>query len=227
MNITRLIKLTLLIFFTANKPCFSQSLPSFPGAEGFGANTTGGRDGQVIYITNLNPIGPGSLNEALATPGKRYILFKVSGVIDAVAEVIYGDATIAGQTSPGGITVRGFIIDEVYDTIGTGNNIIVRHLRSRPHNPDQFPTPNYILDDACRLDGASNMIIDHCSFADAMDECVQISQSSKISFQNNSLAETIGDHYYLGGMLLNYSTKEHPQDSISIHHNCWNRLGGR
>lgn len=219
--------LSLLICLSFAQLCFSQPPPAFPGAEGFGANTTGGRGGQVIYVTNLNPNGPGSFAEALATEGKRYILFKVSGVIDAAAELIYGDVTIAGQTSPGGIIVRGFVIDEVYDTIGTGDNIIIRHLRSRPHDVNFFPSSNYILDDACRLDGASNVIIDHCSFANAVDECVQISQSNKISFQNNSLAETIGEHYYLGGMLLNYSSPELPQDSISIHHNVWNRLGGR
>ncbi len=205
----------------------AQVIPSFPGAEGFGANATGGRGGQVIYVTNLNASGPGSLNDALAVSGKKYILFKVSGLIDAAAEVIYGETTIAGQTSPGGITVRGFIVDEVYDPAGTGDNIIVRHLRSRPQDPAVFSTSNYILDDACRLDGASNVIIDHCSFANALDECVQISQSSNISFQYNSMAETLGEHYYLGGMLLNYSTPEHPQDNISIHHNIWNRLGGR
>ncbi len=204
----------------------AQNPPAFPGAEGFGANITGGRSGQVIYVTNLNPNGAGSLAEALATPGKRYILFKVSGVIDAAAEVVYGDFTLAGQTSPGGIIVRGFVVDEVYDTVGSGDNIIIRHIRSRP-NLGIIPSANYVLDDAFRLDGASNTIVDHCSFANAVDEGVQISQSSKITIQNCMLSETLSDHFDLGGMLLNYSTPEHPQDSISIHHNTWNRIGGR
>ena len=108
---------------------YSQIIPSFPGAEGFGAETVGGRGGQVIYVTNLDPSGPGSLTEALATPGPRYILFKVSGLINAAAEVIYGDFTLAAHTSPGGVTVRGFVIDEMYDTIGTGDNMIIRHLK--------------------------------------------------------------------------------------------------
>ncbi len=221
------IILTSVLFLVFVQSSSTQSIPSFPGAEGFGAKTTGGRGGQVMYVTNLNANGPGSLNQALQTPGKRYILFKVSGVIDAAAEVLYGDFTLAGQTSPGGITVRGFIIDEVYDTIGTGDNIIIRHVRSRPQDETAFPSPNYVLDDAFRLDGARNVIVDHCSFANAIDECVQISQSSNISFQNNMLAETLGPHFYLGGMLMNYSTQELPQDSISIHHNIWNRIGGR
>ena len=205
----------------------AQSIPSFPGAEGFGAQASGGRGGQVIYVTNLNASGAGSLNAALQVAGPRYILFKVSGVIPAAAEVLFGDVTIAGQTSPGGITVRGMIIDEVYEPEGTGDNIIIRHMRSRPHDVNLYPSSNYVLDDALRLDGANNTIADHCSFANAIDENVQISQSSNITIQNCSLAESIGGHYDLGGMLLNYSTQELPQDNISLHHNTWNRIGGR
>lgn len=199
---------------------------SFPDAQGFGANATGGRGGQVIYVTTLAPSGPGSLSEALSTPGKRYILFKVSGVIDGVADITYGDVTIAGQTSPHGIVVRGILADEIYDTIGTADNIIIRHLRSRP-NTTAFRPAGYILDDALRLDGASNVMIDHCSFANAVDEAVQISNSMNVTLQSSMLAETIGEHFYLGGMLLNYSTSEHPQDNITIHHCLWNRIGGR
>ncbi|MCE9539266.1 MAG: T9SS type A sorting domain-containing protein [Bacteroidetes bacterium] len=213
-----------LICFSIGK---SQTIASFPGAEGFGGKTIGGRGGQVIYVTNLDPSGPGSLNEALATPGPRYILFKVSGIINAAAEVIYGDFTLAGQTSPGGIIVRGFIIDEMYDTIGTGDNIIIRHIRSRPNPDTNIVGQGYVLDDAFRFDGASNAIVDHCSFANGIDECVQMSNATNISLQYCSLAETLGDHFYLGGMLMNYSNAEHPQDSISIHHNIWNRIGGR
>jgi hypothetical protein len=36
-------------------------LPAFPGAEGFGAMATGGRGGQVIYVTTTAASGPGSL----------------------------------------------------------------------------------------------------------------------------------------------------------------------
>lgn len=218
------LSLFLIVLVAINNSVFSQT-PSFPGAEGFGATTVGGRGGQVIYVTNLDASGPGSLTEALATPGSRYILFKVSGLINSNVETVYGDYTLAGQTSPGGIIIRGFVVDEVYDTAGTGNNIIIRHIRSRPHDPDQVPgTP---LDDGFRLDGTRDVIVDHCSFANAMDESIQISQSSHLTVQNCMFSETLGDHFYLGGMLMNYSTPELPQDSISIHHNTWNRMGGR
>ena len=95
--------------------CYSQTIPSFPGAEGFGANATGGRNGSVYYVTNLNCSGAGSLQNGLNQLGAKYILFKVSGIIPCAAEVFKGDVTIAGQTSPGGIIVRGIIFDEIYE----------------------------------------------------------------------------------------------------------------
>ena len=200
---------------------------SFPGAEGFGANATGGRGGQVIYVTNTNVSGPGSLQEALATPGPRYVVFKVGGVINGSVEVLYGDVTIAGHTAPGGITVRGIVLDEVYDTLGDANNVVIRHMRSRPQNEWAYPNDNFYVPDGILLSGASNVIVDHCSFANALDENVQVSETSDLTIQYSTLAEGLGDHYYLSGMLLNYSTAEHPQDRISIHHNVWNRVGGR
>jgi hypothetical protein len=207
--------------------CYSQTFPSFPGAEGFGANATGGRNGSVYYVTNLNCSGAGSLQNGLNQLGAKYILFKVSGIIPCAAEVFKGDVTIAGQTSPGGIIVRGIIFDEIYEQNTISRNAIIRHLRSRPKPSQTLPNQGYVLDDGLRLDGASNVIVDHCSFANAIDESVQISNSRNITVQNCMLSETLGEHFNLGGMLMNYSTSAHPQDNISIHHNVWNRIGGR
>ncbi|MCS6844744.1 MAG: hypothetical protein NZ528_10580 [Caldilineales bacterium] len=204
------------------------SPPAFPGAEGFGASATGGRGGQVIYVTTLDPDPngelPGSLNWALRQPGPRYILFKVSGVISAAANIVHGDVTIAGQTSPGGIVVRGLICDGHYER-NHCDNVIVRHLRSRPAR--HMDGSEMALDDALRLDGIRNFIIDHSSFAHAVDEVAQVSWASRGTIQNSIFAETVGDHWEYGGMLMNYSTPHHPQDFLSIHHNLWYRLGGR
>ncbi|MEY4934956.1 MAG: hypothetical protein RIS64_1315 [Bacteroidota bacterium] len=211
-----------------NHLLMAQSIPAFPSAEGFGATTiTGGRGGQVIFVTNLNCSGAGSLNEALKMPGFKYILFKVSGVIDCAAEVVEGDCYIAGQTSPGGIVVRNLIFDSWYHPERRPNNVIVRHLSCRPSENTVRPATGWLDGDALRLDGAKNVILDHCNFTHATDENVQISRSSNIIIQNSLLAETMGEHFEHGGMLLNYSVEGKRQDSISIHHNMWNRIGGR
>lgn len=221
-------KSALFSFLLVLVSVVSAQIPAFPGAEGFGAaTTTGGRGGSVYYVTNLNCSGPGSLNYALSQPGKKYILFTVSGVIDCAAEVTWGDCYIAGQTSPGGITVRGILLDDFYEPAGSAQNVLIRHLNSRPGRPEVRPGQGWVLDDALRIDGARDIVIDHCSLANAIDECVQLSRSSRITISNCMLAETLGGHYEYGGMLINYSTADHPKDSISVHHNLWNRIGGR
>src|SRR5689334_563569 len=47
--------------FTTGAPSI---IPAFPGAEGFGASTPGGRGGKVIAVTNLSDEGPGSFRAA-------------------------------------------------------------------------------------------------------------------------------------------------------------------
>jgi hypothetical protein len=136
--------------------------PAFPGAEGFGATASGGRGGQVVYVTTLDPDPngqtPGSLNWALRRPNST-VLFKVSGVIHAPAWVRAPNITIAGQTSPGGIIVRGLACDGHYER-NDCSNLIVRHLRSRPALHRGVPVGGEALDDALRLDGIRGFIID-------------------------------------------------------------------
>ena len=218
--------LLLSAFFALQAPLRAQ-IPAFPGAEGFGAQASGGRGGQVIYVTNLNVSGPGSLQAALNTPGPRYILFKVSGVIPGTVQIPVGggDFTLAGQTSPGGIIVRGLLAYN--DALPTASNIIIRHLRSRIGDTQLYPTPHWLAEDGLTLGGIRNAIIDHCSFAHATDEAVDISRCSRLTIQYCMLSETLGGHAYLGGMLINYSSPQSQLDSLSIHHNLWNRIGGR
>ncbi|GGJ21048.1 hypothetical protein [Deinococcus roseus] len=204
-------------------------LKAFPGAEGFGASATGGRGGKVIYVTNLNADGPGSLQAALDESGKRTVVFKVSGLIDTVVSIRRGDVTIAGQTSPGGITLRGLRIendDSICEADGcplpsfTPSNFIVQFLRLRP---------GLTTDDGLRFHRAKNGIVDHVSVGNAQDEAVQVSFTSDVTIQNALIAETLGEHADLGGMLLNYSDPDRgfPLTRISIHHNTFNRIVGR
>lgn len=204
--------------------------PAFPGAEGFGRVASGGRGGAVLYVTTLDPdpsgVVPGSLNHALRQSGPRTILFKVSGVIHGIAHIVNGNVTIAGQTSPGGIIVRGMVCDGHYER-NACSNLIVRHLRSRPGWNLPVPTGGDRLDDALRLDGLNRAIFDHVTLAHAADEAMQISWASDITLQHSMLGETIGDHADRGGVLLNYSHPDFPQNRIALIRNLWFRVGGR
>lgn len=211
-------------------PLTAQTLPAFPGAEGFGASATGGRGGAVFYVTTLDPdpagVMSGSLNFALRQNGARTIVFKVSGVIHGIANVVHGDVTIAGQSAPGGVIVRGLVCDGHYER-NTCDNIIARHLRLRPGWNQALPAGGERLDDGLRLDGIGSFIFDHISIAHAIDEAVQISWASQGTIQRSIIAETIGEHSDRGGMLMNYSHSEHPQNNLSILKNLWYRIGGR
>ncbi|MBL9156049.1 MAG: hypothetical protein JNJ70_01160 [Verrucomicrobiales bacterium] len=204
-------------------------IPSFPGAEGFGAGATGGRGGRVIVVTTTAATGPGSLQWALDQTGPRYVVFAVSGVIDAQIHLNHGDVTIAGETSPGGITIRGFVTDEtpfqdqaVQAPTQFAENWILRHVRIRPGSGGPS-------DDGLRLRYTRNAIIDHVSVGNAVDEAVEISYSNGITIQNSLLAETVGGHSFYGGMLMNYSNPAHgfALDRLSIHHNLFVRIEGR
>ncbi|MGC3956846.1 MAG: hypothetical protein QM813_02430 [Verrucomicrobiota bacterium] len=144
-------------------------LPAFPGAEGFGAYATGGRGGDVYCVTNLNPGGPGSFAEALATtPAEgRTITFGVSGYIPITkAQITKARLTIAGQTAPGaGIGFKGGPL------IIAVNDVIIRHARFRY---GRQPAGG----DCINLErGVTNVMLDHLSLQFSTDE--NISSFSK------------------------------------------------
>lgn len=202
---------------------------AFPGAASFGAQATGGRGGRVITVTNLNANGPGSLQAALDEEGPRTVVFAVSGLIDAAIHLTRGDVTIAGQTSPGGITLRQLhtteepYCDQRVDCAATSrkaDNWILRHVRLRPDARH---------DDGLRLRYTRRAIVDHVSIGGATDEAVEISYSQDITVQNTIIAETVGDHADRGGVLINYSNPSQGYEltRLALHNNVFNRILGR
>ena len=75
---------TIVVSFILSLPVCSQPL-AFPGAEGYGAKALGGRGGMVLFVSNLNDSGPGSLRQAVEQEGPRTVIFNVSGTIELKA----------------------------------------------------------------------------------------------------------------------------------------------
>ncbi|ADL50763.1 dockerin type I domain-containing protein [Clostridium cellulovorans] len=134
---------------------------AFQGADGGGKYATGGRGGEVVYVTNLNDSGVGSFRDAVGT-SNRIVVFAVGGTIELKSDVVVkSNVTIAGQTAPGGagITLKNFKIG-----MG-GSNIIMRFISSRPG--ERGTNADY---DAFGGSDGSNSIVDHCSMGWANDE---------------------------------------------------------
>jgi PKD repeat protein len=146
-------------------------IPAFPGAEGFGSTTPGGRGGVVLFVTNLQDSGPGSLRAALEASGPRIVVFRTGGTIFLNTAIVIGEpyVTIAGQTAPGG----GIAIANEPIRIKT-HDVIVRGIRSRAGDLTGFAHPIEI--ESIHMIGASNpvynVIIDHCSFSWGLDKNV-------------------------------------------------------
>ena len=137
-------------------------IPAFPGAEGGGMYTFGGRGGKVLTVTNLNDDGPGSFRWACEQGGARIVVFNVSGII-RLKSPIYVRApyiTIAGQTAPGdGVCIAGesFQVDT--------HDVIVRHMRFR-----RGETLVTNREDSFGGNPVGNIMIDHCSCEWGLDE---------------------------------------------------------
>lgn len=187
---------------------------AFPGAEGFGKYTTGGRGGKVFLVSNLDDKGPGSFREAAETKEKRIIVFAVSGTIHLNTKLsIKGDVTIAGQTAPG----DGICLADNSVSIG-GDNMIIRYLRFRMG--DKFQKGGMVDgnggDDAFGGTRRRNIIIDHCSLSWSTDEVFSVYAGDSTTLQWNLISEP-----------LNYSYHFEEGDKDYEHHGYGAIWGGR
>jgi hypothetical protein len=196
----------IVILLCCNYFSFAQQ-PSFPGAEGFGMYSTGGRGGIVYYVTDTtdNPTNPtvGSLRYGISKiTGARNILFKVSGTIALKSDlrINNGNITIAGQTAPGdGICLKNYTLRL------NSSNIIVRYIRSRMGDLTSY------IDDAMDANGSSpvvsihDIIVDHCSMSWSIDETGSFYDNKNFTMQWCILSESLyhnvdpkGNHGYAG-----------------------------
>lgn len=162
-------------------------VPAFPGADGFGRYTSGGRGGSVYYVTTLEDTdNEGSLRYGVAKSNVT-ILFKVSGTIHLKSRlsITGSNLTIAGQSAPG----DGICLADYPVAVGA-SNVIVRYMR--------FRMGDYELS-AEEADGgdafggrfASNVIIDHCSVSWSTDECCSFYANTNFTMQWCLIAESL------------------------------------
>ncbi|WP_276501843.1 pectate lyase family protein [Terrimonas pollutisoli] len=168
---------------------------AFPGAEGFGKYTIGGRGGKIFIVSNLNDNDEGSFRKAAEAKEKRIIVFAVSGTIHLESKLtIKGDATIAGQTAPG----DGICLADQPVSLG-GDNIIVRYLRFRmgdKYQSQKGKVDGSGGDDAFGGSKRKNIIIDHCSISWSTDECFSVYNGDSTTLQWNLISEPLNYSYH-------------------------------
>lgn len=205
-------------------------MKSFAGVEGYGANTTGGRGGQVVTVTNSNDSGQGSLRWALEqVSGPRTVVFDINEVrLNRDLNITDGDVTIAGQTA-GGVQVTGATLN-----IRDGN-VIMRGMILRPGDSRSGPDPDNR--DALQIGQSgktvSNVVIDHNSFQWAVDETVSIwDKVTNLTFSNNIVAQGLdrsihskGAHSM--GLLVIAPSPDRAADRLTISDNLFAYNGAR
>ena len=165
MHIHRIILLLVTIMATNN---FKAQPIAFPGAEGFGRFTTGGRGGKVYHVTTLDDSDkPGTLRYAINQQGSRTVVFDISGTIFLKSKLSIKEPniTLAGQSAPGdGICVANypFTID--------ADNVIIRYMRFRLGNGEVAHHEG----DGLGGSRHHNIIVDHCSVSWSIDECISV-----------------------------------------------------
>ena len=178
---------------------------AFPGAEGFGAHTPGGRSGRVIVVTNLLEDGPGSLREALEADGPRTVLFDVAGTIKLHRPIGIENPyiTVDGQSAPApGIT----IMTDYEFRISNTHDVVIRYLRIRQSG-------KRATQDAVTIFNSHHVILDHCSLSWGTDETLNIVRGSHdVTVQWCVISEPVGQKSF--SILVNAGPYR-----LSLHHN--------
>lgn len=202
-------------------------IPAFPGAEGGGMYTYGGRGGNVYTVTSLEDRGPGTLREACEKGGARIVVFNVAGIIKLKSPLSIRAPyiTIAGQTAPGdGVCIAG---ESVWiDT----HDVIIRHMRFR--RGETFVGRR---DDAIGGNPVGNIMIDHVSATWGLDENMSMYRhmyspgadykdekkpTVNITIQNSLFGEALDTYNHAFGSTLG-------GENCAFIRNMWANNGGR
>jgi hypothetical protein len=203
------------------------AIPAFPGAQGGGMYSFGGRGGKVFVVTNLDDRGPGSFREALEAGGPRIVVFNVAGIIQLKEKIRVRAPyiTIDGGSAPGdGVCIAG-------DTVELeSHDVVVRHMRFRRGN-------TWVGDrnDSFGGNPIGNIMIDHVSASWGLDENMSMYRhmyqppeggkelklpTVNITIQNSIFSEAINTYNHaFGSTIGGYNS--------TFHHNLWASNAGR
>lgn len=194
--------LTLVLCALSFCPLSAALLPdtivAFPGAEGFGKYTSGGRGGKVVYVTTLADDKDGATEGSLRWAIKQYpgepltVCFAVTGEIRLVDRLYFNrreNFTLAGQTAPG----VGVVITHHKVEFGGSKNFIVRNLRFRIGHADV--NGNLLKANAVGAENCENYIFDHCDFGWSSEENMNSNDSHFLTIQYCIVHEGL---YYSG-----------------------------
>lgn len=231
MQKTLLMLISAMLIATSRRPALNQSIPAFPGAEGFGTFTTGGRGGRVMEVTNLQDGGPGSFRACAEADEPRICIFRVAGLIELYSPIIISRPyiTVAGQSAPGRVVLRNGPQNDVSSLLVRTHDVVIRYITIRP-GPSQERSSNVDAITIANTGGVVyNVVIDHCSFSWATDENLDTwGDAHDIAIQWSIISEGLNcsshpDGCHSCGALLG-SDGGH---DISFHHNLLAHNAGR
>jgi hypothetical protein len=207
-------------FFIVSPPARAleeDSIPAFPGAEGFGRFAKGGRGGDVYHVTNLDDSGPGSLRQGVRTAtGPRTIVFDLSGTIELKSDLVVEKSclTIAGQTAPG----DGICLKDHTFKLRKVSHIIVRYLRIRLGDKNKKKPAG---DDAITTNDVDYVIFDHISTSWGIDANHDLRRGGHFTLQWSIYAEALHDSIHEKGPHAMLGSFREITDSITLHHNLF------
>ncbi|MDB6073284.1 MAG: pectate lyase, partial [Verrucomicrobiaceae bacterium] len=207
--------LVSLFLLSISGPVLGEALTAFPGAEGAGKWTVGGRGGKILFVTNLKDSGFGSLRAAVEARGRRTVVFRVAGTIwlKSALRVRNPYLTLAGQSAPGeGITVAG---NEFHIQ---ASEVIVRYMRFRLGDRVRADI------DAVTVSSGKNIILDHLSASWGVDETLSVTPDARdVTVQWCLISESLlhsvhssGGAHGKGSLL-----RGHNGARLSFHHNLY------
>jgi pectate lyase len=218
MKFSTLLLFSGLVVAACCRLCAAE-IPAFPGAEGAGAFTPGGRGGAVLLVTNLNDSGPGSLRAACDASGARTVVFRTGGTIRLKSPLVIRNPyiTIAGQSAPGG----GICLRD-HPLIVTTSHVILRYLRSRLGDESAEQ-----VDCISLLGGTSHAIVDHCSATWSIDEALSLSGAiDAVTVQWCLIGEPLRGSKHAKGP-HGYGSLSRATGRVSWHHNLWAHADAR